>query len=65
MVNYLGRKPAQIWILRVYELDEPKYVRRSAGMRYANVDKPVKFEGKPVLSDDEFAKLKEDIINTR
>ncbi len=63
--NYLGRKPAQIWILRVYELDEPKYLSRSAGMLYANVDKPVKLEGKPVLSDDEFAKLKEDIINTK
>lgn len=63
--NYLGRKPAQIWILRVYELDEPKYLSRSAGMRYANVDEPVKLEGKPVLSDDEFAKLKDAIINTR
>ena len=63
--NYLGRKPAQIWILRVYELDEPKYLRRSAGMRYANVNEPVKLEGKPVLSDDEFAKLKDAIINTR
>ena len=63
--NYLGRKAAKIWILRVYELDEPKYLSRSAGMLYANVDTPVKLEGKPVLSDDEFEKLKEDIINTR
>ena len=64
MVNYLGRKPAQIWILRVYELDEPKYLSRSAGMLYANVDTPVKLEGKPVLSDDEFKRIKKDIINT-
>ena len=63
--SYLGKKEAKIWILRVYELDEPKYVRRSAGMLYANVDEPVKLEGKPVLSDDEFEKLKEDIINTK
>jgi hypothetical protein len=63
--SYLGKKEAKIWILRVYELDEPKYVRRSAGMLYANVDAPIKLEGKPVLSDDEFAKLKENIINTR
>ena len=63
--NYLGRKPAQIWILRVYELDEPKYLSRSAGMLYANVDTPVKLEGQPVLSDSEFEKIKEDIINTK
>ena len=63
--NYLGRKEAKIWILRVYELDEPKYLSRSAGMLYANVDTPVKLEGKPVLSNDVFEKLKEDIINTR
>lgn len=63
--SYLGKKEAKIWILRVYELDEPKYLSRSAGMLYANVDEPVKLEGKPVLSDDEFAKLKDNIINTR
>lgn len=63
--DYLGRKSAQIWILRVYELDEPKMLKRNRGMRYANVDKPVKLEGKPVLSDAEFEKLKEDIVNTK
>ena len=63
--KYLGKKPAQIWILRVYELDEPKYLSRSAGMLYANVDTRVKLDGNPVLSDDDFAKLKEDIINTK
>ena len=63
--SYLGKKEAKIWILRVYELDEPKYLSRSAGMLYANVDTPVKLEGRPVLSDDEFEKLKADIINTR
>ena len=30
--NYLGRKPAQIWILRVYELDKPQMLKRSNGM---------------------------------
>ena len=63
--KYLGKKPAQIWILRVYELDEPKYLSRSAGMLYANVDTRVKLDGNTVLSDDDFAKLKEDIINTK
>ena len=63
--NYLGQKPAQIWILRVYELDEPQMLKRNRGMRYANVDKPVKLEGKPVLSDGEFDKLKEEILNAK
>ena len=38
---------------------------RTRGMRYANVDKPVKLEGKPVIPDDEFNKLKEKILNTK
>lgn len=63
--NYLGRKPAKIWILRIYKLDKPQKLQRSNGMLYANVDKPVKLEGKPVLSDNEFKKLKEDILKTK
>lgn len=63
--DYLGRKEAKIWILRVYELDKPQMLKRSNGMLYANVNKPIKLEGKPVLSDAEFDKLKEEILNTR
>ena len=63
--NYLGRKEAKIWILRVYKLDKPQMLKRNMGMRYANVDKPVKLEGKPVIPDVEFNKLKEDILNTK
>lgn len=63
--NYLGRKETKIWILRVYKLDKPQILKRNMGMRYANVDKPVKLEGKPVIPDDEFNKLKKDILNTR
>ena len=63
--KYLGRSNAKIWILRVYELDEPQMLTRSRGMRYANVDKPVKLEGKPVIPDKEFNKLKEEILNTK
>lgn len=63
--DYLGRKEAKIWILRVYKLDEPQILKRSNGMVYANVDKPVKLEGKPVISDKEFNKLKEKILNTK
>lgn len=63
--DYFDRKPAQIWILRVYELDGPQMLKRNRGMIYFNVDNPVKLEENPVISDVEFAKLKEDIINTK
>ena len=63
--DYLGRKEAKIWILRVYELDEHQMLKRSNGMLYANVDKPVKLEGKPVIPDKEFEKLKQAILNTK
>ena len=63
--NYLNGKKAEIWILRVYELDEPQFLSRNRGMKYANVDKSVELKGKPVLTDKEFAKLKKDIINTK
>ena len=63
--NYLNGKKAEIWILRVYELDEPQFLSRNRGMRYANVDKSVELKGKPVLTDKEFANLKKDIINTK
>lgn len=63
--NYLGRNTAKIWILRVYKLDTPQKLKRSNGMLYANVESPVKLEGTPVISDDEFNKLQEDIKNTR
>jgi len=63
--DYLGRKTAKIWILRVYELDEPQMLKKTRGMIYANVEKPIKLVGKPVISDKEFNKLKEEILNTK
>jgi len=63
--DYLGRKEAKIWILRVYKLDEPQMLKRSNGMLYANVEKPIKLEGKPVISNFEFDNLKEEILNTK
>ena len=63
--NYLGKTSAKIWILRVYKLNQPQKLKRSNGMLYANVDKPVKLEGTPVLSDAEFNKLKDEITNIR
>ena len=56
--SYLGNSKAQVWVLRVYELDEPKYLSRTRGMRYANVDEEVLLDNlKPVLSDNEFEKI--------
>ena len=63
--DYLDDKKAKIWILRVYKLDEPQMLKRSNGLKYAKVNKPVELKGKPVLSDVEFEKLKNNIINTR
>lgn len=63
--DYLGRKPAQIWILRVYELDEPQMLKKNRGMIYANVEKPVELKGKPVIPNKEFNKLKEEILNAK
>ena len=62
--GYLGRNNAKIWILRVYKLDKPQMLKRTRGMKFANVDKSVKLEGKPVISDDDFDKLKKEILNT-
>ena len=56
--SYLGNSKAQIWILRVYELDEPKFLERTRGIRYANVSDEVKLDNfKQVLSDSEFEKI--------
>ena len=63
--NYLGKTSAKIWILRVYKLNSPQYLKRTNGMLYANVEKPVKLEGTPILTDQEFNKLKDEIINTK
>ena len=60
--NYLGKKPAQIWLLRVYKLNKPQLLTRSDGMLYANVNKEVELKGKPVLSDTEFNKIKKEVL---
>ena len=63
--DYLERNSAKIWILRVYKLDKPQKLNRSNGMVYANVEKPVQLEGTPVISEEEFNKLKEELIKIR
>lgn len=61
--GYFDTKNANIWLLRVYELDKPVYCSRSRGMVFANVDEEIELKGKPVISDDEFEKLREEILN--
>ena len=38
-------------------------LKKTRGMLFANVNTPVKLEGKPVIPDDEFNKLKEEILD--
>lgn len=40
-------------------------LKKSNGMLYANVEKPVKLQATPVLSDEEFNNLKQEVLNTR
>lgn len=61
--GYFDTKNANIWLLRVYELDEPVYCGRSRGMVFANVDKEIELKGKPVIRGNDFEKLKEEILN--
>lgn len=61
--GYFNTKNANIWLLRVYELDEPVYCGRSRGMVFANVDKEIELKCKPVINDKDFEKLKEEILS--
>lgn len=61
--GYFNTKNANIWLLRVYELDEPVYCGRSRGMVFANVNKEIELKGKLVINDKDFKKLKDEILN--
>ena len=53
--SYLGKNKAQIWVLRVYELKNPVYTKRTNGMLYANTLEEISIDDlKPVLSDKDF-----------
>ena len=60
--GYFNTCNANVWLLRVYELNEPVYCTRSRGMVFANVDKKIELNGKPVISDEDFDKLREEIL---
>ncbi len=62
--GYFNTRNANVWLLRVYELDEPVYCTRSRGMVFANVNKEIELDNaRPVINDDDFEKLKEEILN--
>ncbi len=62
--SYFDSSHANLWILRVYRLDEPLFLKRTRGMVFANVNKKVELDYKnPVIPDDEFMLLNEEILN--
>jgi len=62
--GYFDTSKANIWLLRVYELNEPVFLTRSRGMVFANVNREVELDYKdPIISDKEFEKLKEEIMS--
>ena len=62
--GYFNTRNANVWLLRVYRLDEPVYCGRSRGMVFANVDQKIELDYKePIISDKDFKKLKEEILS--
>lgn len=57
--SYLKGKNANIWVLRVYELEKPYLVENLRGSSpYGNLKEDISLEGlKPVLSDREFENI--------
>lgn len=56
--SYLENKKGFVWLLRVYELEEPIFAEKNMGMIYANLKKGASLEGmKPVLSDKDFKRI--------
>jgi len=62
--GYFTTNNANVWLLRVYELDKPVYCGRTRGMVFANVDRKIEIDYKnPVINDRKFDKLREEILN--
>ena len=62
--SYFNSNQANLWLLRVYQLNEPVYLKRSCGMLYANVDREIDLDYEnPVIDDDDFEILRNKIIN--
>lgn len=61
VVSHMNGKKPYVWLLRVYELDNPVMLKRSKGMTWATVNEKVELKGKPVISDKEFEIIKNNI----
>ena len=62
--DYIRRKRPYVWVLRVYEIEEPVLLKRSKGIRYSNVNKEVSLENlKSVISDEEFEEIFSNLKN--
>jgi len=61
--NYLKGKKAQVWVLRVYKLNEPYMAEPTPGaIKYANLKEKVSLEGiQPVLSKSDFKIISNEI----
>lgn len=56
--SYLENKKGYVWLLRVYELQEPIFGEKNMGMVFANLKKGASLDGmKPVISDNEFKEI--------
>lgn len=64
--SYLENKPGQVWLLRVYKLENPQYISRTKGIVYANVEKEISLNNiEPVITDKKYNKIKKEIINKK
>lgn len=60
--SYLNGKIPHMWILRVYELNEPVMVNPAIGIRFAHLKNGIKTKNsKVVISDEEFLKRIHDL----
>jgi|BioPla2DNA2_1021312.scaffolds.fasta_scaffold63976_2 hypothetical protein len=60
--SYINNRKAYVWLLRVYELENPEMVTMATGQIYAKVNKNIDLTNmKPVLSDEKFNETVEKI----
>lgn len=62
--DYLSKKDANIWLLRVYKLKDPVMTTKNKAIVFANVSNKIPISNiKSVLSNNEFEKIKKGLIN--
>lgn len=60
--SYLENKKGFVWLLRVYELEEPIFAEKNMGMVFANLKKGASLKGmKPVITDNEFKNIESNL----